>query len=297
MREKRGSFTSTGIQQKARARAGAPAILARLLRVGRGAGPERGQTVARVLTVLAILAWAPTSPARAQCILNLIDVSNVCVSDVSGTTCTTTRYYGWECSGGAPLPPNYLEKIPTGGKPIDPPKELPKDENANGKIEDWLDVVDTVDINAACVVTNDHLGTNYGGANTIRKDHVGVDIQCDPGDGVFSAITGTVTRVGLAGVCGNSIDIKVSSSRTMRYCHFRDLSTRLVGELAKAGERIGNCGMSGNATGPHVHITYGDFSTSPASSLEEFWNHIDGGPENLEADACKPSIHNQEPAP
>lgn len=60
-----------------------------------------------------------------------------------------------------------------------------RDINGNGIIDSWRDIVDTENPCANNIKSSEDLGSNYGGRNTVRPDHTGIDIQCDIGDPLF----------------------------------------------------------------------------------------------------------------
>lgn len=94
---------------------------------------------------------------------------------------------------------------------------------------------------------NDRLGTKYGGPNTERRAHGGVDIQADPGDRVLAWRDGTVTRVyntdagspNYNGPCGHGVDIRHDNSWVSRYCHFQAPPALTVGATINAGALVG----------------------------------------------------------
>jgi murein DD-endopeptidase MepM/ murein hydrolase activator NlpD len=84
--------------------------------------------------------------------------------------------------------------------------------------------------------------------------HHGADIACGMGQPLFASRTGRVIFAGNAGaVYGNAVAIDHGNTYMTVYAHM----TRVIaqpGQVVRTGEEIGTCGMTGNATGPHVHF-------------------------------------------
>lgn len=57
-------------------------------------------------------------------------------------------------------------------------------------------------------------------------------------------------------VYGNYIHIQVSEDMVVGYHHLNKKSPWEVGKRVAKGEIIGNLGMTGKATGPHVHLIF-----------------------------------------
>lgn len=101
-----------------------------------------------------------------------------------------------------------------------------------------------------------------------RPDHDGVDIGAPRGATVHAAAaglvavarcdpaTGTCNRDGSAATpgCGWYVEIRHAGDITTRYCHLEHRPLVRAGQPVAAGQPLGVVGMSGNATGPHVHF-------------------------------------------
>jgi len=85
--------------------------------------------------------------------------------------------------------------------------------------------------------------------------HRAIDIEAKQGTPVYAAISGTVIFVGNRGFNGggNVIWVMVGERLYTTYNHLHSWSVR-VGQRVYTGQRIGTVGMTGNATGPHLHF-------------------------------------------
>jgi murein DD-endopeptidase MepM/ murein hydrolase activator NlpD len=84
--------------------------------------------------------------------------------------------------------------------------------------------------------------------------HHGADIACGIGQPLYASRTGRVVFAGDAGdVYGNTVAIDHGNTYMTVYAHMTRVIAR-VGDVVRTGAEIGTCGMTGNATGPHVHF-------------------------------------------
>lgn len=133
----------------------------------------------------------------------------------------------------------------------------------------------TVTINNSPVHSDSILTAVYGetGPNWARF-HTGTDFA-PTGDTpsnppLFSVCTGTVARVTYDGTLGNQIQIQDSTTGNYwRYCHMREASTLNVGDVVTTMTQVGYMGMTGNATGIHLHL---ELSTTLAWDYDTFLN-------------------------
>lgn len=86
-----------------------------------------------------------------------------------------------------------------------------------------------------------------------RRDfHEGIDIGVPTGTPVHAAMSGTVVGAGWDGPFGIAVRVRAGDMLTL-YAH----NSRVVvhaGESVRAGQLLSYSGMTGNATGPHVHF-------------------------------------------
>src|SRR4051812_27173588 len=83
--------------------------------------------------------------------------------------------------------------------------------------------------------------------------HAGIDLAAPMGTPIVAAACGVVTTAGVQSGYGNIVCIRHSSSLTTCYAHLSRFASH-VGQEVHQGQVIGYVGMTGDATGPHVHF-------------------------------------------
>ena len=91
--------------------------------------------------------------------------------------------------------------------------------------------------------------------NTIRA-HRGTDYAAATGTPVLAAGAGTIIARGADGGYGNRIEIQHGGNITTLYAHLSRYGDFRVGDRVSQGQVIGYVGMTGSATGPHLHYEY-----------------------------------------
>lgn len=87
-----------------------------------------------------------------------------------------------------------------------------------------------------------------------RRAHNGVDYAADSGTQVHATGDGVVTERRARGGYGNVVTVEHSNGFRTRYAHLSGFASGLsVGDRVSQGEVIGYVGMTGTATGPHLH--------------------------------------------
>lgn len=103
------------------------------------------------------------------------------------------------------------------------------------------------------------ISSNYGyRINPItgaRELHGAIDIAgTGYGSNIYTANSGTVYKISYDNVNGNHIVINHNNGYYTQYNHMSRIETLKIGQTVEKGQVIGYVGMSGQATGPHLHF-------------------------------------------
>ena len=86
----------------------------------------------------------------------------------------------------------------------------------------------------------------------VSANHAGIDIGVNEGTVFTASMEGTVTSVSSEGSYGNHIYIQKDDVTTL-YAHCKTIYLK-QGDTVVQGQKIGEVGSTGNATGPHLHF-------------------------------------------
>jgi len=89
--------------------------------------------------------------------------------------------------------------------------------------------------------------------NTIRA-HRGIDYAADSGTPIMATSDGVVVHRGVKGSFGNTVEIRHPNGWITRYAHLRGFKSDVrLGTRVRQSDVIGYVGMTGLASGPHLH--------------------------------------------
>ena len=85
-----------------------------------------------------------------------------------------------------------------------------------------------------------------------KSPHAGLDIRAPQGQVVRAPAAGTVVLTGNFFYSGNAVFIAHGEGVVSLLCHLSKVGVK-EGQVLRAGDPIGEVGMTGRATGPHLH--------------------------------------------
>jgi murein DD-endopeptidase MepM/ murein hydrolase activator NlpD len=85
------------------------------------------------------------------------------------------------------------------------------------------------------------------------KFHKGIDLAMPVGDDVPAARAGEVVSAGDLAGYGKTVVVKHGDTTSTRYAHLSEILVK-PGDTVVAGQTIARSGVSGRATGPHLHF-------------------------------------------
>lgn len=85
------------------------------------------------------------------------------------------------------------------------------------------------------------------------KLHTGIDIANKLNTEIYASQSGEVIFAGYSGNYGNLVKIKHKDGYESYYAHCNKILVK-KGDIVEQGQHIAKMGMTGNATGPHLHF-------------------------------------------
>lgn len=85
-----------------------------------------------------------------------------------------------------------------------------------------------------------------------RAPHSGIDLSAPEGQEVVAPASGTIIKTGDYFFNGKTVMIDHGSGMISMLCHLSQIAVK-EGQPVKVGEKIGQVGHTGRATGPHLH--------------------------------------------
>lgn len=109
------------------------------------------------------------------------------------------------------------------------------------------------------------------------KAHLGVDLAAPTGTPIYSAGDGIITAKKRHENYGNYVEVRHNKEYTTRYAHMSKFANVHVGQRVSQRQIIGYVGMTGRATGPHLHyeVIRNGSHINPSSIKVSSTKHID----------------------
>lgn len=110
----------------------------------------------------------------------------------------------------------------------------------------------------------------FGDSGNWSSVHTGLDFAVGYGTPIHAITGGVVTEAVYDGSYGNKVVVTTDDGTEIWYCH-QDALEVSVGQRLETGQLLGHVGMTGNTTGPHVHVEvrpHGGDPVDPAPVLE-----------------------------
>ncbi|MCD7847386.1 MAG: peptidoglycan DD-metalloendopeptidase family protein [Oscillospiraceae bacterium] len=122
--------------------------------------------------------------------------------------------------------------------------------------------------------TGGYVSSIYGWRSWDSSSHKAIDIAADYGTDVYAACSGTVTFASTYGAYGKLVIIDCGYGYEAYYGHLSSIDVS-EGDVVEKGDVIGHVGMTGSASGNHLHfeMRYDDDRFNPIYVLGGYSNH------------------------
>lgn len=139
------------------------------------------------------------------------------------------------------IPANHIEEQPI-DEVIEEIEEVVEEQQVE-EVEEEISFIKPV--NGGSI--SSYYGMRYG------KLHAGIDIALSSGSTIYASEKGKVIFSGWKGSYGYLVIVEHADGYETYYAHCSRLFVSF-GETVEKGQEIASVGMTGNATGPHVHF-------------------------------------------
>lgn len=122
--------------------------------------------------------------------------------------------------------------------------------------------------------TGGYVSSTYGWRSWDSSSHYAIDIAADYGTDIYAACSGTVTFASTYGAYGKLVIIDCGYGYEAYYGHMSSIDVS-KGDVVEKGDVIGHVGMTGSASGNHLHfeMRYNDDRFNPIYVLGGYSNH------------------------
>jgi murein DD-endopeptidase MepM/ murein hydrolase activator NlpD len=103
-------------------------------------------------------------------------------------------------------------------------------------------------------------------------NHTGLDFAAPMGTPVRAVMAGEVIQADFEGAYGRQVKVRHADGTVTSYSHMSEFDVS-VGDRVEAGSQVGRIGMTGNTTGPHVHLEVLPDGTDPVDPYTWLENH------------------------
>lgn len=143
------------------------------------------------------------------------------------------------------LPPHAKSNVPK----YVPTTDIPKDTHTHTRQND----VHQSEIEEVKYDVSSPFGRRIHPITKQVSMHRGIDLRAKEGTPVYAFDSGVVQFVGRDSTNGNYVVIQHENGLTSAYAHLSQISVS-TGSRVNIGQEIGQVGMTGRATGPHLHF-------------------------------------------